>query len=113
MAAFQSRMPSLILTTSKRISAVYASMSLTCQPVYLSDLTRNVSLRRWCPIILILSLFAQSGKSEGLNIENINCPFCKTEKVSKFFHDKRRDYMRCHVCSLVFVPPWQFVSSEE
>jgi len=33
--------------------------------------------------------------------------------VSEFFHDKRRDYMRCRVCSLVFVPPWQFVSAEE
>ena len=47
------------------------------------------------------------------NIENITCPFCKTAKVSEFFHDKRRDYMRCHVCSLVFVPPCQYVSAEE
>ncbi len=62
----------------------------------------------------IRSPFAQSEKSEGcLNIENITCPFCKTEKVGEFFHDKRRDYMRCQVCSLVFVPPWQFVSAEE
>ncbi|MFZ2197318.1 MAG: class I SAM-dependent methyltransferase [Thermodesulfovibrionales bacterium] len=32
--------------------------------------------------------------------------------MGEFFHDKRRDFMRCHVCSLVFVPPWQFVSAE-
>jgi hypothetical protein len=50
---------------------------------------------------------------EDLNIENITCPFCKTEKVIGFFQDKRRDYLRCQVCSLVFVPHWQFVSSEE
>lgn len=50
---------------------------------------------------------------EGPNIENLTCPLCKTEKVGEFFHDKRRDYMRCHVCKLIFVPPWQFVSAEE
>jgi len=52
-------------------------------------------------------------KVSGLNIGNITCPLCKTEKVGEFFHDKRRDYMRCHVCFLIFVPPWQFVSAEE
>lgn len=45
-------------------------------------------------------------------ISNITCPLCKTKKVSDFFHDKRRDYILCQVCSLVFVPPWQFVSAE-
>ena len=34
----------------------------------------------------------------------INCPLCDDTQVDHFFEDQRRSYMRCGVCSLVFVP---------
>ena len=34
----------------------------------------------------------------------INCPLCDDTQVNHFFEDQRRSYMRCGVCSLVFVP---------
>ena len=40
------------------------------------------------------------------------CPLCKTDEVHEFSRDDRRDYFRCYVCSLVFVPPRQFLSPE-
>jgi len=33
--------------------------------------------------------------------------------VRSYCRDRRRDYYRCPVCCLVFVPPWQFLSAEE
>ena len=47
------------------------------------------------------------------NAENITCPLCKTGNVCGFFQDKRRSYMQCRVCGLVFVPSPQFISREE
>ncbi|MCK4623706.1 MAG: class I SAM-dependent methyltransferase [Phycisphaerae bacterium] len=41
------------------------------------------------------------------------CPNCKTPDGAAFHHDGRRDYFRCQTCSLVFVPPSQFLSAEE
>ena len=43
----------------------------------------------------------------------LSCPLCRAEKVHEFFQDKRRNYMRCHVCNLVFVPPSQFLSAAD
>lgn len=40
------------------------------------------------------------------------CPLCKTDEVREFWRDDRRDYFRCHVCGMVFVPPRQFLSPE-
>ncbi len=43
----------------------------------------------------------------------MTCPLCRRDDARNFFQDRRRDYYRCQVCSLVFVPPWQFLSAEE
>ena len=42
------------------------------------------------------------------------CPLCAQSSGSLFFHsDTARDYYRCKHCSLIFVPPEYFLSSEE
>lgn len=46
-------------------------------------------------------------------ILSVPCPLCKAEKVLDFFQDKRRKYMRCEVCNMVFVPPSQFISKAD
>jgi SAM-dependent methyltransferase len=33
--------------------------------------------------------------------------------VREFWRDKRRDYLHCQVCGMVFVPPRQFLSAED
>ncbi len=43
----------------------------------------------------------------------MTCPLCLTNDVSNYFQDGRRDFYRCQVCGLVFVPPKQFLSTEE
>lgn len=45
-------------------------------------------------------------------IEHISCPLCGTENSKGFFQDKRRNYMHCQACDLVFVPSRQFLSAE-
>ena len=47
------------------------------------------------------------------NMKVLNCPLCEAENVHFFVHDKKRDFFRCNQCSLIFVPPLQFISSEE
>ncbi|MBS3963781.1 MAG: class I SAM-dependent methyltransferase [Methylomonas sp.] len=44
------------------------------------------------------------------NPTNHVCPLCQHVGVQHFHHDKRRDYFRCPVCELVFVPAAQHVS---
>ena len=34
-----------------------------------------------------------------------HCPLCGSSDTTHFYRDKRRDYNRCGICSLVFVPP--------
>jgi hypothetical protein len=51
--------------------------------------------------------------SPGINLETIACPLCRAHGVSEFSTDKRRNYLRCTVCSLVFVPSSQFLSAED
>jgi len=43
----------------------------------------------------------------------MTCPLCRSDDAPSYSRDRRRDYYRCPVCSLVFVPPWQFLSAEE
>jgi len=43
----------------------------------------------------------------------MTCPLCRSDNVRSYFQDKRRDFYRCLVCSLVFVSPRQFLSPEE
>ncbi len=40
------------------------------------------------------------------------CPLCQSAPPEEFHRDPRRDYFRCRTCSLVFVPPEQFLSAE-
>ena len=57
----------------------------------------------------------QSGsrRSSEIDSEQPACPLCRAQGVSKFFAGKRRDYLHCPVCSLVFVPPSQFLTAED
>ena len=50
---------------------------------------------------------------QEMTLLSVPCPLCKAEKVLDFFQDKRRNYMRCQVCNLVFVPPSQFLSEAD
>jgi len=43
----------------------------------------------------------------------MTCPLCRSDGARSYFQDSRRDYYRCQVCGLVFVPPWQFLPAEE
>ncbi len=43
---------------------------------------------------------------------NRACPLCDTADGSEFARDSR-DYFRCRTCQLIFVPPHQFLASEE
>lgn len=43
----------------------------------------------------------------------VPCPLCKGENVIDFFKDRRRNYLSCQVCNLVFVPPSQFLSEAD
>lgn len=38
------------------------------------------------------------------------CPLCQHNLCTVFYSDKRRDYLRCQRCQLVFVPPQQHLS---
>jgi len=50
---------------------------------------------------------------QEMTLLSVPCPLCKAEKVLDFFQDKRRNFMRCQVCNLVFVPPSQFISQAD
>lgn len=43
----------------------------------------------------------------------MTCPLCQTDDVRSYSRDGRRDYYRCGVCGLVFVPPRQFLRADE
>ena len=45
--------------------------------------------------------------------ESVVCPLCRAYGVHEFAADKRRHYLHCLLCGLVFVPPAQFLSAEE
>lgn len=45
-------------------------------------------------------------------IDCSRCPLCSEENISSFHRDRRRSYLRCGNCALVFVPPDQFLSEE-
>jgi len=47
------------------------------------------------------------------SIETMTCPLCRNNDARSYFQDMHRDYYRCPVCGLVFVPPRQFLSPEE
>lgn len=43
----------------------------------------------------------------------LQCPLCFSQQGSLFHRDKFRDFHRCHVCALVYVPAHQHLSSAD
>ena len=43
---------------------------------------------------------------------DLPCPLCEAREATEFFRDKRRTYMRCERCLLVYVPPEFYLSRE-
>lgn len=46
-------------------------------------------------------------------IPNHNCPLCREEGNEEFHQDKRRNYVVCRNCQLVFVPSGQYISEAD
>ncbi|HBN27382.1 MAG TPA: methyltransferase [Desulfobacteraceae bacterium] len=42
-----------------------------------------------------------------------HCPLCSSEDLDLFFEDKKRIYLRCFYCKLVFVPSHYWLSPED
>lgn len=43
----------------------------------------------------------------------MHCPLCKSKEISDYFSNKRRDFLQCLKCYLVFVPERFHLSAEE
>lgn len=43
----------------------------------------------------------------------MHCPLCKSEEISEYFSNKRRVFLQCGNCELVFVPEQFHLSAEE
>ncbi len=49
-----------------------------------------------------------------LTVPSLRCPLCHSTEINKAYHrDRHRHYNLCQTCHLVFVPPDQYLSSEE
>jgi hypothetical protein len=46
------------------------------------------------------------------NNNEAHCPLCTSENIGLFFEDKKRIYLRCSYCKLVFVPERYWLSAE-
>lgn len=44
---------------------------------------------------------------------NTLCPLCSSPSIQAFHRDKKRDYLYCMICHLVFVPPAQHLDPKE
>lgn len=44
---------------------------------------------------------------------NTDCPLCRSKDVEPFFEDKKRIYLNCLFCKLVFVPKSYWLTPEE
>ncbi len=42
-----------------------------------------------------------------------NCPLCSCQSITAYYQDKKRDYLQCENCDLVFVPRAFHLSSEQ
>ncbi|SDU17918.1 class I SAM-dependent methyltransferase [Desulfobacula phenolica] len=42
----------------------------------------------------------------------IHCPLCRSKNLNSFFKDKKRIYLRCFYCKLVFVPKQYWINAE-
>jgi methyltransferase family protein len=45
-------------------------------------------------------------------MSEITCPLCKSLGNEEFFRDKKRIYLRCSVCNLIYVPREFYLSNE-
>ncbi len=45
--------------------------------------------------------------------DETHCPLCGSEDLDSFFEDKKRIYLRCFYCKLVFVPKRYWLSVED
>ena len=43
----------------------------------------------------------------------LSCPLCQGTTIAPYHHDKRRDYVQCACCDLVFVPPAALLSAAD
>lgn len=41
---------------------------------------------------------------------SVDCPLCQTAGAKSYHSDRRREYLQCPVCMLVFVPPRYFLA---
>ena len=46
-------------------------------------------------------------------MEKLACPLCGTAAADEFSAEKRRKYLQCRACGLVFVPPAQHLSAKD
>jgi hypothetical protein len=53
------------------------------------------------------------GSLAEFSIVHTACPLCRTGAVGEYYQDKRRNYLRCTECGLVFVPSSQFLSAAD
>lgn len=47
------------------------------------------------------------------NYEETHCPLCRSNDVDSFFENKKRVYLQCVHCQLVFVPSRYWLNAEE
>lgn len=52
-------------------------------------------------------------QEKAINIINEKCPLCNSADIHGFYSDKTREYLRCGVCCLVFVPAMHFLSEQD
>ena len=45
--------------------------------------------------------------------QDLPCPLCHFDRCPEFCRDRRRRYLRCERCALVFVPPRYYLSAEQ
>jgi hypothetical protein len=63
--------------------------------------------RRYGECIAVeITVFEGCGRLDWLCAELMNpfCPLCSASEAASFHQDKRREYLRCSVCRLIFVP---------
>ncbi len=46
-------------------------------------------------------------------MSNASCPLCSSQEIFSFHRDRSREYLRCEVCRLIFVPRRYHVSSSD
>lgn len=52
-------------------------------------------------------------KIEGIHEKTQCCPLCQSDALNAYFEDKKRSYVQCETCDLVFVPRVYWLSLQE